>query len=103
MSVWFERGALVGASLTLSCISLMVAIYSVRKLSSLNKRACLPRRILLIRHGESEGNVREDSYQTTPDPQVPLSVNGREQCEALGKRLKDKLGNSPVWVYVSQR
>lgn len=57
--------------------------------------------MLLIRHGESQGNISDETYHTTPDPKVPLSALGRAQAEALGHRLKEKLGNAPVWVYCS--
>ena len=87
-------------SITLSCASLLLAWHTLRNLPE-KKRICLPRRIILIRHGESEGNVKEDTYQSTPDPLVPLSEQGRKQSEELGKRLRDKIGTSPVWVYVS--
>lgn len=90
----------VAVSITLSCASLLLALHTLKN-SPKKKRVCLPRRIILIRHGESEGNVKEDTYQSTPDPLVPLSEEGRKQCEELGKRLRDKIGTSPVWVYVS--
>jgi hypothetical protein len=39
------------------------------QIRSLNHRAqrLRPRRIILVRHGESMGNVDESSYCTTPD------------------------------------
>lgn len=32
----------------------------------------LPRKIILVRHGESMGNVDHHHYTYVPDPQVPL-------------------------------
>lgn len=32
----------------------------------------LPRRIVLVRHAESEGNIDNFAYTYVPDPQVPL-------------------------------
>lgn len=32
----------------------------------------LPKRIILVRHAESEGNVDNYAYTYVPDPQVPL-------------------------------
>ena len=32
----------------------------------------LPRRIILVRHAESEGNIDNFAYTYVPDPQVPL-------------------------------
>ncbi len=32
----------------------------------------LPRKIILVRHGESMGNIDHNHYTYVPDPQVPL-------------------------------
>ena len=32
----------------------------------------LPKRIILVRHAESEGNIDNFAYTYVPDPQVPL-------------------------------
>lgn len=32
----------------------------------------LPTRLILVRHAQSEGNICNMTYTTTPDPQVPL-------------------------------
>ena len=42
----------------------------------------LPRRIVLVRHAESEGNVDSFAYTYLPDPQVPLV---REKGEGEGE------------------
>lgn len=56
------------------------------------------RRLWLIRHGQSEGNVADDAAKqagsaTVPieirDPDVPLSDLGRRQAAAVGKRWKN--------------
>jgi hypothetical protein len=36
-------------------------------------RRVLPRRIILVRHGESEGNVDESMYCRVPDPKISLT------------------------------
>jgi broad specificity phosphatase PhoE len=66
--------------------------------------------LVLIRHGQSEGNVAADSADRTRadrvlvparDADVVLSANGREQSEALGRHLgtwaRDELPQS-LWV-----
>lgn len=50
-----------------------------------------PRRIILIRHGESEGNSDPDYYAHTPDNQVPLTEKGREQSRRCGEELRNLL------------
>jgi broad specificity phosphatase PhoE len=46
-----------------------------------------PKRIYLIRHGESEGNVNSDIYKTTPDWKVPLTEKGHHQAEKMAQKL----------------
>jgi broad specificity phosphatase PhoE len=48
----------------------------------------LPRRIVLVRHGESYGNVDESEYTRTPDSQIRLTRKGHEQASEAGQRLK---------------
>jgi broad specificity phosphatase PhoE len=51
-----------------------------------------PRRIILIRHGQSEGNVDRGIYATKPDYALLLSETGIEQGRAAGKALLDVIG-----------
>jgi 2,3-bisphosphoglycerate-dependent phosphoglycerate mutase len=44
-------------------------------------------RILLVRHGESLGNVDPTVHATTADHAVPLSDRGREQAREAGRRI----------------
>lgn len=44
-------------------------------------------RLLLVRHGESEGNVDPTIHATTADHAVPLSERGREQARAAGAEI----------------
>jgi broad specificity phosphatase PhoE len=60
-----------------------------------------PKRIILIRHGESLGNVDESAYVATPDWKVPLTPNGRQQAFQAGKDLKSVVGNGQVFCYYS--
>eukprot|EP00584_Thalassiosira_punctigera_P008792 CAMPEP_0172542400 /NCGR_PEP_ID=MMETSP1067-20121228/13013_1 /TAXON_ID=265564 ORGANISM="Thalassiosira punctigera, Strain Tpunct2005C2" /NCGR_SAMPLE_ID=MMETSP1067 /ASSEMBLY_ACC=CAM_ASM_000444 /LENGTH=299 /DNA_ID=CAMNT_0013328633 /DNA_START=109 /DNA_END=1008 /DNA_ORIENTATION=- len=50
-----------------------------------------PRRIILIRHGQSEGNVDECAYVTTADWRIPLTDLGRKQAKVAGKQLREKI------------
>ena len=47
-----------------------------------------PRRIILIRHGESLGNIDEVAYTTTPDWKIPLTRRGRAQAADVGAAHK---------------
>lgn len=65
-----------------------------------------PRRIILVRHGESEGNVDESVYTRIPDPKISLTEKGKVQAEECGKRIKQMIENDhdqhwQVYFYVS--
>nr|XP_016442624.1 PREDICTED: phosphoglycerate mutase-like protein AT74 [Nicotiana tabacum] len=70
------------------------------------KQRQLPKRIILVRHGESEGNLDKNVYAITPDHRVQLTEKGKEQSKKAGEIIRgvvcDK-GNcsSKVYFYVS--
>jgi broad specificity phosphatase PhoE len=39
-----------------------------------------PKRIVLVRHGESEGNVDKEKYFSIPDYKLNLTDQGRQQA-----------------------
>jgi broad specificity phosphatase PhoE len=65
-----------------------------------------PMRILLVRHGESLGNVDSTVHASTADHAVPLSDRGHEQAREAGhaiakhfaERRPDQLGPVRLWV-----
>lgn len=60
-----------------------------------------PKRIMLVRHGESVGNVDLSVYQSIPDYALELTQRGEQQARAAGKRVTELVGGSRVKVYVS--
>ena len=64
-----------------------------------------PRRIILMRHGQSVGNVDDQIYSTTPDWKVPLTAKGCGQAAAAGKSFRAILDGDaapgPVFIYTS--
>ncbi|KAL7511875.1 hypothetical protein ACHAXN_009658 [Cyclotella atomus] len=50
-----------------------------------------PHRIILLRHGESQGNVDQNAYVTTADWRIPITEVGRGQAADAGKRLREKI------------
>ena len=60
-----------------------------------------PRRIVLVRHGESEGNADDSVYEREPDHALRLTRNGREQAAAVGERLRELFGDETISAYVS--
>jgi broad specificity phosphatase PhoE len=72
----------------------------LRELERYNK-ARRPRRIILIRHGESEANVDSTVYARVPDSQIPLTERGKQQAATAGEQIANMIGNERVTFYVS--
>jgi broad specificity phosphatase PhoE len=60
-----------------------------------------PNRIILIRHGESQGNVDKSIYANKPDYALELSEKGIEQAKDAGIRLKEIIKDESAFFYVS--
>ncbi|MFG3505646.1 histidine phosphatase family protein [Streptomyces sp. NPDC047821] len=60
-----------------------------------------PRRIVLLRHGESEGNADDTVYEREPDHALRLTERGRRQAAEAGERLRALFGDERVSVYIS--
>lgn len=60
-----------------------------------------PKRIILIRHGESEANVDRYLFGRVPDYTIELTDLGREQAREAGLRLKEVVGEETMYFYVS--
>ncbi|KAI1822360.1 phosphoglycerate mutase [Xylaria intraflava] len=61
-----------------------------------------PRLILVIRHGQSEGNKNRAIHQTTPDHRVKLTPDGWAQARDAGRRLRAMLRpNDTLQFYTS--
>ncbi|XVF10555.1 hypothetical protein REPUB_Repub07fG0192600 [Reevesia pubescens] len=65
-----------------------------------------PRRIILVRHGQSEGNVDETVYTRVADPKIALTEKGKAEAEECGWRIremieKDGADDWKVYFYVS--
>lgn len=63
--------------------------------------AARPKRIVLIRHGESQGNVDPTIYERVPDHALELTERGRKQCEEAGRELRALFGTEHVTAFVS--
>ncbi|OKL62896.1 hypothetical protein UA08_01582 [Talaromyces atroroseus] len=50
-----------------------------------------PRMIILIRHGQSEGNKNREIHQSVPDHRVNLTPEGHKQALEAGRRLRELL------------
>lgn len=78
-----------------------------RQPSPKQRERVLPKRIILVRHGESAGNIDGAAYATTPDNRIPLTPQGIQQAEQAGARIHDVVSyggacsNWKVYFYVS--
>lgn len=86
-SVLARHVKVVGCSLSTNCNS---------------KTTLRPKRIILIRHGESLGNVDDKAYVTTPDWKVPITPKGRNQANKAGETLNSLIDTDEfVFLYYS--
>lgn len=60
-----------------------------------------PKRIILIRHGQSEGNADKSLLETKPDYKLNLTDEGIEQAKQAGQEVKKIIGEESLQVYVS--
>jgi broad specificity phosphatase PhoE len=60
-----------------------------------------PKRIILVRHGQSVGNASKELYESTPDHALKLTVQGRHEAFDAGLEIRDLIGDESVYVYVS--
>lgn len=60
-----------------------------------------PKRIILIRHGESEGNLDNSLYETIPDYALKLTPQGVSQAKQAGSEIKSIIGDESIYVYLS--
>jgi hypothetical protein len=67
----------------------------------LNRLPKLPKRIILVRHGQSLGNVDERVYCSIPDWKVPLTAKGRQQANDAANKIKQIIRDEPVYLICS--
>ena len=60
-----------------------------------------PKRIILIRHGESQANVDKYLFGKVPDYTIELTEKGKGQAVDAGKRLKELVQDESLYFYVS--
>ncbi|CEM05605.1 unnamed protein product [Vitrella brassicaformis CCMP3155] len=60
----------------------------VTKLMRSYKVKNMPKRVILVRHAESEGNVNAEVYTVTPDHLINLTPRGWEQAREAGRALR---------------
>jgi len=81
-----------------ACASAPTSPTSPRK----QTRPRFPKRIVIVRHGQSQGNVDEAEYGRTADWQIALTEEGILQAHACGEELRQLVGpKGKLFVYCS--
>ncbi|KAJ8906896.1 hypothetical protein NDN08_003380 [Rhodosorus marinus] len=62
---------------------------------------CRPKRIVLVRHGQSIGNVDKNVYKSIPDNKLSLTTRGYEQALEAGKKLKATVQDETTLFFTS--
>ncbi len=60
-----------------------------------------PKRIILIRHGESAANVDRYLFGQIPDYTIELTSKGCLQAQEAGRKLKELVSDESIYFYVS--
>lgn len=61
----------------------------------------LPKRLILIRHGESEANVDPVVYSQVPNWRIRLTETGISQAQDAGRKIAGLIGNESFGVFSS--
>jgi broad specificity phosphatase PhoE len=60
-----------------------------------------PKRIILVRHGESEGNLDRNTYAVKQDFKLLLTSLGEHQADEAGRSLRHLIGDESIMFYLS--
>ena len=60
-----------------------------------------PKRIILVRRGESESNADWGKNETIPDYAIKLTSKGADQARQSGETIKQIIGDETLHVYLS--
>ncbi len=55
-----------------------------------------PKRIILIRHGESQANIDRYLFGKVPDYTIELTEKGKVQAYEAGEKLKELVGQESL-------
>ncbi|KAF0692972.1 Aste57867_16018 [Aphanomyces stellatus] len=61
----------------------------------------VPKRMIFVRHGQSQGNVDPNLYRDIPDNMMPMTELGKMQAREAGKLMKALIGDETTRCIVS--
>ncbi len=73
-------GAAAGVAFATARLARTTALPSSLAAHRAALRASLPKHVILVRHGESEGNADQTLYRNKPDNQIELTALGSRQA-----------------------
>lgn len=73
----------------------------LREQAKAQKLSHFPRRIILLRHGQSAGNVDKTLFERMPDSVIPLTDAGKVEARKAGEQLRALIGDESVCFYHS--
>lgn len=100
-SMPLSTGIFVGAVAGGVAATCVVTYHIQRQDSTQDALDRLPRRIILVRHGESEGNADHTLYRTKADNLIELTDKGSQQALQAGNRIKQVIGDDKVTLFIS--
>ncbi|DAZ92478.1 TPA: hypothetical protein N0F65_012708 [Lagenidium giganteum] len=104
---WILAASVTGAALAGVALGAYIGISHAACVSRLRCWLCgkrkrsLPKRLILVRHGQSEGNIDPLLYCHVPDNAMHLTQLGYEQAMAAGKAIKALVNKETVRFIVS--
>lgn len=76
-------------------------IHYLSKAMFIYKRNKRPKRIILVRHGQSKANVDVTLYEKLHDSLIGLTDLGKEQARETGKKIKELIKDESIRFFVS--
>ena len=61
-----------------------------------------PKNIIIVRHGQSEGNANPEIRKLKPDYALNLTPLGEAQAKLAGEKLKDEFGEEKFSKFVEE-
>ena len=86
---------------TLILLALPNFLFFLSKFEHEQPKRGMPKRIILVRHAESEGNTNQQIYQMIPDNKVQITAKGEKQAIEAGKKLRNIVSDENVHFFVS--
>eukprot|EP00639_Heterosigma_akashiwo_P029355 CAMPEP_0194687256 /NCGR_PEP_ID=MMETSP0295-20121207/16097_1 /TAXON_ID=39354 /ORGANISM="Heterosigma akashiwo, Strain CCMP2393" /LENGTH=334 /DNA_ID=CAMNT_0039575451 /DNA_START=195 /DNA_END=1199 /DNA_ORIENTATION=- len=99
LSIFFLDSVFLNSKLVVNVLGRFLVYLDVIKGRHIKSRR--PKRIILIRHGQSEGNADPSIYERVPDNKLNLTSKGIGQAHECGKKLGEMIGKESALFILS--